>query len=144
MSAVREIHNTLSELIRKALIKIIGKFVRLGGKSYASSFCLRGPVPKPALSNFRRSLNILQGCQYVNQHELVLSRSLGLCPKAATVVQYLLLYCEELRDLCRSPSIVRIVKCRGFEWPGHVTRLKTRNGCRMWSENDLGYVHLKG
>jgi hypothetical protein len=30
---------------------------------------------------------------------------------------------EELRDLCSSPSIIRIIKARRMRWAGHVVRM---------------------
>jgi hypothetical protein len=32
------------------------------------------------------------------------------------------LHNEEVRDLCTSPNIVRVVKSRGVRWAGHVAR----------------------
>jgi hypothetical protein len=32
------------------------------------------------------------------------------------------LHNEELRDLCSSPSIIRIIKSRRMRWAGHVAR----------------------
>jgi hypothetical protein len=34
---------------------------------------------------------------------------------------------EELRDLCSSPSIIRIIKSRTIIWAGHVARIEKRN-----------------
>jgi hypothetical protein len=36
------------------------------------------------------------------------------------------LHNEELRDLCSSPSIVRIIKYRRVRWAGHVARMGRR------------------
>jgi hypothetical protein len=33
------------------------------------------------------------------------------------------LHNEELRDLCSSPSIIRIIKWRRMRWVGHVARM---------------------
>jgi hypothetical protein len=33
------------------------------------------------------------------------------------------LHNEELRDLCSSPSIIRIIKLRKMRWAGHVARM---------------------
>jgi hypothetical protein len=41
----------------------------------------------------------------------------------------MILHNEELHCLCRSPSIVRIVKSRGLQWTGHVARIERHNGC---------------
>jgi hypothetical protein len=39
---------------------------------------------------------------------------------------------EELRDLCSSPSIVRIIKSRRMRWAGHVARMgEKRNAYRL-------------
>jgi hypothetical protein len=34
------------------------------------------------------------------------------------------LHNEELRDLCSSPSIIRIIKSRRMRWAGHVARME--------------------
>jgi hypothetical protein len=42
------------------------------------------------------------------------------------------LHNEELRDLCSSPSIIRINKSRRIRWVGHVARMgEKRNAYRM-------------
>jgi hypothetical protein len=43
---------------------------------------------------------------------------------------------EELRDLCSSPSIIRIIKSRWMKWVGHVARMG-RRGMRIgyWWES---------
>ena len=33
------------------------------------------------------------------------------------------LHNEELHSMCRSPSIIRIIKSRRFKWTGHVARI---------------------
>jgi hypothetical protein len=39
---------------------------------------------------------------------------------------------EELRDLCSSPSIIRIIKKRRMRWAGHVARMgNKRNVYRL-------------
>jgi hypothetical protein len=43
------------------------------------------------------------------------------------------LHNEELRDLCSSPSIVRIIKSTRMKWAGHVARMgEMRNACRLF------------
>jgi hypothetical protein len=37
------------------------------------------------------------------------------------------LHNEELRDLCSSPSIIRIIKSRRMRWAGHVARMGEKN-----------------
>jgi hypothetical protein len=42
------------------------------------------------------------------------------------------LHNEELRDLCFSPSIIRIIKSRRMRWAGHVARMgEKRNAYRL-------------
>jgi hypothetical protein len=42
------------------------------------------------------------------------------------------LHCQELRDLCSSPSIIRIMKARRMRWAGHVARMgEKRNAHRL-------------
>jgi hypothetical protein len=42
------------------------------------------------------------------------------------------LHNEELRDLCSSPSIIRIIKSRRMRWAGHVERMgEKRNAYRL-------------
>jgi hypothetical protein len=42
------------------------------------------------------------------------------------------LHNEELRDLCSSPSIIRIIKSRRMRWAGHVARMgEKRNTFRL-------------
>jgi hypothetical protein len=42
------------------------------------------------------------------------------------------LHNEELRDLCSSPSIIRIIKLRRMRWAGHVARMgEKRNVYRL-------------
>jgi hypothetical protein len=42
------------------------------------------------------------------------------------------LHNEELRDLCSSPSIIRIIKSRRIRWAGHVARMgEKRNSYRL-------------
>jgi hypothetical protein len=36
------------------------------------------------------------------------------------------LHNEELRDLCSSPSIIKIMKFRRIRWAGHITRMGRR------------------
>jgi hypothetical protein len=36
------------------------------------------------------------------------------------------LHNEELRDLCSSPSIIRLIKSRRMKWAGHVARMRRR------------------
>jgi hypothetical protein len=39
------------------------------------------------------------------------------------------LHNEELRDLCSSPSIIRISKLRRIRWAGHVARMGGKEKC---------------
>jgi hypothetical protein len=41
------------------------------------------------------------------------------------------LHNEELRDLCSSRSIIRIIKSRTMRWAGHVARMGDRNVYRL-------------
>jgi hypothetical protein len=42
------------------------------------------------------------------------------------------LHNEELRDLCSSPSIIRIIKSRRMRWAGHVAQMgEKRNTYRL-------------
>jgi hypothetical protein len=42
------------------------------------------------------------------------------------------LHNEELRNLCSSPSIIRMIKSRRMRWAGHVARMgNNRNAYRM-------------
>jgi hypothetical protein len=42
------------------------------------------------------------------------------------------LHNDELRDLCSSPSIIRIMKSRRMRWAGRVARMgETRNAYRL-------------
>jgi hypothetical protein len=52
------------------------------------------------------------------------------------------LHKEELRDLCSSPSIIRIIKSRIMRWAGHVARMGAR-GTRIgyWSESQKERDH---
>jgi hypothetical protein len=36
------------------------------------------------------------------------------------------LHNEELRNLCASSNIIRVIKSRGMKWVGHVARLEER------------------
>jgi hypothetical protein len=49
---------------------------------------------------------------------------------------------EELRDLCSSPSIIRIIKSRRMRWVGHVARTG-RRGTRIdyWCESQRERDH---
>jgi hypothetical protein len=45
-------------------------------------------------------------------------------PKGDEVtVEWRKMHNEELRDLCSSPSIIRIIKSRRMRWAGHVARM---------------------
>jgi hypothetical protein len=49
------------------------------------------------------------------------------------------LHNEELRDLCSSPGIIRIMKARRMRWAGHVVRLEEkRNVYRLLVEKPEG------
>jgi hypothetical protein len=49
------------------------------------------------------------------------------------------LHNEGLRDLCSSPSIIRIIKSRRMRWAGHVARMgEKRNAYRLLVENPEG------
>jgi hypothetical protein len=52
------------------------------------------------------------------------------------------LHNEELRDLCSSPSILRIIKSRKMRWAGHVARMG-RRGTRIgyWWESQREIDH---
>jgi hypothetical protein len=41
------------------------------------------------------------------------------------------LHKEELHDLCRQISVVRILKSRRIRWTGHLVRMGTTNACRI-------------
>jgi hypothetical protein len=46
--------------------------------------------------------------------------------------EWIKLHNEELRDLCSSPSIFRIIKSRRMRWAGHVVRIREkRNEYRL-------------
>jgi hypothetical protein len=49
---------------------------------------------------------------------------------------------EELRDLCSSPSIIRIIKSRKMRWAGHVAGMG-RRGTRIdyWWESQRERDH---
>jgi hypothetical protein len=52
------------------------------------------------------------------------------------------LHNEELRDLCSSPSIIRIIKSRRMRWAGHVTRMGEKgNVYRYWWESQKERDH---
>jgi hypothetical protein len=52
------------------------------------------------------------------------------------------LHNEELRDLCSSPSIIRIIKSRRMRWADHVARMG-RRGTRIdyWWESQRERDH---
>jgi hypothetical protein len=53
-------------------------------------------------------------------------------PKRDEVTEWRKLHNEELRDLCSSPSIIRIIKLRRMRWADHVARMgDKRNAYRL-------------
>jgi hypothetical protein len=49
------------------------------------------------------------------------------------------LHHEELRDLCSSPTIIKIIKSRRMRWAGHVARMgENRNAYRLLVEKPEG------
>ena len=46
---------------------------------------------------------------------------------------------EELRNLCRSPNIVNVIKCRRFRWACYVARMeKVRSAFKVLTGNLTG------
>jgi hypothetical protein len=49
---------------------------------------------------------------------------------------------EELRDLCSSPSIIKMIKSRRMRWAGHVAGMGRKRNAYMLDQEVSGWIIL--